>query len=839
MASNLRRTDDLHRIKAREVWLQDVSGTYAPDGSILYVRGDGLVQTHSGVYVPAPGDLEVPGILYATHVVAVDVSATTVNAVYVNAVDVSATEIMTNHITLTGPCASISGVPGEPLYSRVWMKQRPAFNTSAQEASNLMIESFAATYSRNMKSVACDSLGNTYAVYTTAGTILGQTSSGLIDVALAKFASDGTLLWVVQPLGINTATDDMFPTITIGPANEVFIALTKAIDGNNEWNRVHRINPVDGSIVWSSDPQNHSHSGITATNSNVWFVSTVGLAYNGPQVYSIDSGTGSTTLVVNINRQVFDVDIAKSSSRIYLLQQEWPTVANLHLDYIDIVTETLTVGTTDALFNPASWGSQFLTGLAITVGPDQNPVFIYFTTSNAPGTTYSGSGVDIVVVKVDGTTLIPLWIRQFSTGWADPTVLSAIASSIGSSLTVDSEGRILVLYTTNVGTDIDIRIKTFDSNGIKLSTFAPPFANTLLPDYVPSITTVPGSRDFVITYHTDGRVSGGVDSGGGDLVVARYTPTETPIVLQPDGGFVGIGTCTPVKKLDVNGQARVATLLTSGGDPTASGGYKYIDEAGSYISWNPAFGGGQTSFNNQRSLGEGGFEFTIHNQTDPAVNYIKPMVIRHTTAGPLSGANVRVGINTVTPQTTLDVSGTIRSSTGLILSDPAGGVVADVRVLDKDGYQGELQQTPGVTQLRQVNTSTDAIQTPYLSLVQSDATMYVNDIPGNQIVTIPNVGDIGIGRSLDVSGVVAAHDLNGVFGLFSSGTATILDVSSSVGPIPVPGLTPSGRVLATFQGDPLNATKLWATLGTDEFTLHVEQNPSDGHVDIAWLVLKL
>lgn len=867
MASNLRRTDDLHRLKAREIWLQDVSGTYAPDGSILYVRGDGLVKTHSGVYVPVPGDLVVPGTLTVGTVIAMDVSADTVSANTVIAGDViagdvSAASISTNSITLTGPCASIAGTPTAELYSRLWMKQQPAFNTPSLEASNLLLDD-AITLSRNMKSIACDSQSNIYVTYTTTGTIAGQTSSGATDIVIAKFGPAGDLLWVVQPTAINAEPgnpfaepNNMWPTITIGPADEVFVGMNRAVllpTITAEVVRVYRIDPTNGTVLWSSDPLYFLYGGFVATGTNVWCITSTTSAIPGPTITKLDSSTGATVTPYFLNRDIYEVDIAKSSSRIYFLQHEFssggaypPNVTNLHIDYMDIATEQFTVGTTDASFNPASWGTQSLTGMSIKVGPDDNPVFIYFTTSNAPGTTYSGSGVDIVVVKVDGTTLAPIWIRQFSTGWKDTSVLGVGYSSIGSSLAIDDAGRIFILYTTNYGSDIDVKVKTFDAAGTELATFLPPFANTLLPDYVPSITTVPGSRDFAIAYHTDGRVSGGVDSGGGDLVVARFTPIETSVTLQPGGGYVGIGTCSPGKPLDVRGTAAASTLFATGGDPAGSGGYKYITNSGTYMTWNPAFENGLSSLNNERGLGTGGFEFTIHDHADPST-YITPMTILHNSTGDLSGVNVRVGINTTTPEVTLDVIGDIHGY-NLFAAGPQVGGYGYIQ--DQGSYMSWNNSIPTGSGYTSFNCQRGGGYGGFIFTIHDSSSNYIQPLtilhttklsqgsltPANIRVGINNTNPQ---YTLDVSGVVAAHDSNGVFGLFSSGTATMPQFDISAGPIPVPGLTTSGRILATFQGNPYNATKLWAELGTDQFKLHVDQNPADGPVDISWLVLKL
>ncbi len=58
MASNLRRTDDLHRLKVRELVLQDKGGKYPTDGGIPYISNTtGLVAVSSGATVDDAGNM--------------------------------------------------------------------------------------------------------------------------------------------------------------------------------------------------------------------------------------------------------------------------------------------------------------------------------------------------------------------------------------------------------------------------------------------------------------------------------------------------------------------------------------------------------------------------------------------------------------------------------------------------------------------------------------------------------------------------------------------------------------------------------------------------------------
>lgn len=748
MASNLRRTENLQSVKARELWLRDVSGTVAAPGSLLYSGYEGRVLTHSQVYVkPTPGDLYV------------------------------SRSLTTSQITLTGDCASMRGVPGEAMYSRVWMKQQPYFNTpqyenSSEQEQQFIIyywvwqifsiyyhyESLIVRYTKNMRNIACDSSGNTIIAYTSGG-----------DIVISKFDSNGIFLWKYR-IATQIPYILAWPTLSIGSDDSVFVGYVRSntiltaipfpYTGIEQPNTIYseiKATPLLLKLSTNGAPQWNVDMSVSVVPDSIGMDVTTAVVDN--TVFAAASkwfrGTGITIQRYNavnglpignpttVSATANEITIAASKTNLYVLYADHDQIT-WNITELRVLQYDFNMNYTGVIFDPlasapVTWGDQKIAGIALAIDQDGNPVSICHI--------IDGSDVDIIVSKMnplDPST--PSWIRQFNTGYTLPGELTTTTSSMSSDIAIDADGRILVTYTTRVGSDIDIKIKVFDADGNELSTFLPPLANTLATESVPSINTVPGSRDIVMAYHTDGRVSGGDISGAGngDIVVARFTPIESPIILQPAGGYVGIGTCTPTRPLHVYGQAAVGTLMANGSN-VASGGYKYIEGGGAYMSWNPDFGSGMASLNCQRGLGAGGFEFTIHDNTDPTSTYITPMSIQHQSMGPLAPSNVRVGVNTKSPAYTLDVSG-----------------------------------------------------------------------------------------------VIVARDANGPFGLFSSGTATFSVEQDTFGPISVPGLTTNGRVLATFQGDPNGAKTIWVEVGAGSFIIRIDVAPSSSPAPkVGWLVVAL
>lgn len=266
---------------------------------------------------------------------------------------------------------------------------------------------------------------------------------------------------------------------------------------------------------------------------------------------------------------------------------------------------------------------------------------------------------------------------------------------------------------------------------------------------------------------------------------------------------------------------RANTIFSAG---PQVGGYDYVQEQGSYMSWNNSIptGSGNTSFNCQRGAGYGGFIFTIHDVTDPNVGMIQPVSILHIqneANGPLDLANVRVGINTTIPQYTLDIDGSARINTVPAYSNPGG------LAFTAGNFGGQIYAS-----------SNDPGFTPFgLGLgLQIDARN-----AGSPAQCGIRCSQLLVSGGADISGSVVAHDSNGAFGLYSSGTTVINNGSTTSTAILVPNLTSSGNIITSFLSNPTSAKTAWVDLTTPgQFTINLDQNPG-ADVNIGWLVVKL
>ncbi|MBB6499647.1 hypothetical protein [Pedobacter cryoconitis] len=129
--------------------------------------------------------------------------------------------------------------------------------------------------------------------------------------------------------------------------------------------------------------------------------------------------------------------------------------------------------------------------------------------------------------------------------------------------------------------------------------------------------------------------------------------SSAPILTMLNTGNVGIGTVTPVSKLDLSGILHIAY----------PGILNYSSTGGTYIGWNKSGGGGEANFVNNIAGGNmGGFTF---DKTTDGSTFTRLMTIAD---------NGNVGIGTITPVSKLDLSGILHIAyPGILNYSSTGG----------------------------------------------------------------------------------------------------------------------------------------------------------------------
>lgn len=151
------------------------------------------------------------------------------------------------------------------------------------------------------------------------------------------------------------------------------------------------------------------------------------------------------------------------------------------------------------------------------------------------------------------------------------------------------------------------------------------------------LSTTPGETDFINIF----RNSGNSYSGGFGFFNMLNTTTvnTTPLMYINASGYVGLGTISPIRALDVSGPTSSEIVIE---DQASATNYKKWD------------------FVTDNSSGTDG-DFYIRQLNDAGTGGIDDFYI--------NGANGAVGIGTTLPAYTLDVNGTIHASTAVYYPD--------------------------------------------------------------------------------------------------------------------------------------------------------------------------
>ena len=185
----------------------------------------------------------------------------------------------------------------------------------------------------------------------------------------------------------------------------------------------------------------------------------------------------------------------------------------------------------------------------------------------------------------------------------------------------------------------------------------------------------------------DGKfTSGGVDSndiigiafrvensGGGSQtttsIASSYQSSYNALLLQHQGGNVGIGTQTPQYKLDVYASGIAASFGASIGSGSIAGIHFGYSEATNTLYRKSALVFERTDNNNQGGNASGKIHFLLMNASNTSATSLAHSVVTIDSDANGTVGSVRMGVGTTTPTYTLQVNGSFAATTKSFVID--------------------------------------------------------------------------------------------------------------------------------------------------------------------------
>lgn len=444
-----------------------------------------------------------------------------------------------------------------------WIKQQSIMNSIAAD---------------NACNCDVDSAGNLYVVYASAGTVSGGTLLGSTDIVLFKLDPNGNLLWIKEGVQFNTIGADTVPDVAVAPSGNIFVVFNTAgtvsggtslggtdcvvakfdTNGNMLWIRQSALfnstNLEQGATV-AVDPSDNCYlaSKSTGTVSGGTNISTAGLGdvyvakfdLNGTLQWIIQTPAFNTT--ANEGRAEIEVD---SNGNSYICYSTSGTISGgTNIGGNDIVVFKLnTSGTLQwtrqtQVFNTVGADGAILNAQSISVHKSTGDVYVtYQTDATVSGGTFLG-GTDIVLFKLD-TNGTHQWNTQSS-------LINTTLAEVQPYVSVDGSNNVYIVYTTtgtvSGGTNIggsDMVISKFNSSGTQQWIMQTPIFNNTLDTTTPRLIVFSTGIIYVV-YSTSGTISGGTNFGSSDIVAMKFSATDVGVLaIGSNGGVTGTNLST-------------------------------------------------------------------------------------------------------------------------------------------------------------------------------------------------------------------------------------------------------------------------------------------------------
>ncbi len=171
----------------------------------------------------------------------------------------------------------------------LWAKQNPTFNTSANE----FYPSVSADYSNNI-----------VVAYQTFGQTPGQVNSGSGDIALLKLDSDGNRIWIKQTTDINNNSTQENPFVFTDDKNDIYLLFTSFYLQLAKYDAC-------GNFLWLNDRLSISNTNITnAPNLTVDYSGNLFFTFHADgRVGGIPASVGSNDIIVGKLNSIYANDV--------------------------------------------------------------------------------------------------------------------------------------------------------------------------------------------------------------------------------------------------------------------------------------------------------------------------------------------------------------------------------------------------------------------------------------------------------------------------------------------------------------------------------------------------
>jgi hypothetical protein len=417
-----------------------------------------------------------------------------------------------------------------------WIRQQPTFNSVASNggptATNI------------------DSQGYIYVTYGTSGAVSGQTHVGNSDIVVMKMDSLGNVIWLRQNAIFDTGDFDQFPISCLDHQDNLCVMYTTGgtVSGQTLMGGtdivVMKMSTFDGAVLWIKQQPIFNTTG---TDINNGYGITVDQSNNLYVTYMTNGTVSGQTLTGGLDIVFFKMD---SNGNVLWIRQQ-PTFNTLDAEYsgsiavgstghiylcystfgttsgqTNVGQDDIVVASFDATGNMLWIRQQTIFNTAVR---DYN-VYMRITsddylyiTYNTQGTTSGGTnvgGLDLVVMKMDSSGNV-VWIRQNA-------IFNTVGDENGATLAIDSLNQPYITYRTagtvsgqtNTGSG-DIVIMKMDVDGNVKWVLQQPTFNTAGNETLPYIC-LDVTGNLYLTYTTTGTTSGQTLTGAFDIVVAKF-----------------------------------------------------------------------------------------------------------------------------------------------------------------------------------------------------------------------------------------------------------------------------------------------------------------------------